>query len=587
MSPAPSNGGGPPIKVFVVEDDKPSRLVLRHILTKAGGVEISEAYDGVEAWGMLENGLRPDLCFLDINMPRMDGLELLRNIRADPRKAGLKVCFCSAIRDRSLVSQACTTKPDFYVIKPFSPQTVLQVLNKVRSPTGTQGPLESFEQVCSRLNVTVECYSESLQEFIQRIEDLKSELTSRFMKQDIESACVMLEGAKMHARQMGAHRLYNTFESLTSAFRPNGRMPGALPASTDEFLGTFADQLMKGMQLIHEELESVRVAGQRLAAQVQAAKDGAATTAGMEKLELTALSREIQDVLRRGRLLSFDKNARVKPMEISIRPPLVGEASEERFGLVTRKTSFRLAIPDRETSQAVEECRKSTDLTKAFSISVEVGARWMGEKSVPLFMRELTSRNEHGVGLIKRAVGDNLETYLAKQAATVREHLGTLLKEAGKECLPPEEQINEIVSSIRERLEPALQGTLVSPPTLAPCNLEHVADPDIDSSWNVPLELLEACATVFRSSPESMAAGAGLISILPQEFRAAMNLFDDFLARTPDPKRAAAELKEVRRIVASEASLRDKCRSLRRLIRGVAEISQQPAPAVNGAKPMM
>lgn len=580
------NGGGSPLKVLVVEDDKPSRMVLRHILTKAGGVEITEAFDGVEAWELLDEGHRPDLCFLDINMPRMDGLELLRNIRADPSKARIKVCFCSAIRDRSLVGQACTTKPDFYVLKPFSPQTILQVLNKVRLPSGTQGPLESFEQVCSRLNVTVETYNDSLQKFIEKIEELKLELTSRFMKQDIESACVMLEGAKLHAQQVGAHRLYKTLDNLTAAFRPNARIPGPLPTSPDEFLGIFADELMKGMQHIHEELESVKAASQRLAAQMQAAKEGSASTAGMEKLELTALAREIKEVLRRGRLLSFEKNARVKPLEISIRPPLVGGASEERFGLVTRKTSFRLAIPDRETSQAVEECRKCTDLTKAFSISVEPGVRWITDKGVPLFMRELNRRNEHGVGLIKRAVGDDLETYLEKQAAAVREHLATLLKEGGKDCLPSEDQIQEIVASIRERLEPALQGTLVSPPVFTPGNFEQVADPDSDSSWAAALELLESCAAIFRSSPETMAGGSGFISIVPQEFRTAMNLFDDCLGRTPDTKRAAAELKEVRRIVGSEGDLREKCRLLRRLIRGAGETTPAGAATANGATTM-
>src|SRR5258708_8472178 len=75
------NRAGQPMQILVVEDDKTSRLVLHRILESTGDLEIIEATDGVKAWELLDGGLHPALCFLDINMPKLNGLELLERIR--------------------------------------------------------------------------------------------------------------------------------------------------------------------------------------------------------------------------------------------------------------------------------------------------------------------------------------------------------------------------------------------------------------------------------------------------------------------------------------------------------------------------
>ena len=75
----------PRLRVLIVEDDSTSRLVLRGILETLDGLEIFEAGDGLQAWEMLDGGLLPQLCFLDLNMPQLNGVELLKRIRNDPR----------------------------------------------------------------------------------------------------------------------------------------------------------------------------------------------------------------------------------------------------------------------------------------------------------------------------------------------------------------------------------------------------------------------------------------------------------------------------------------------------------------------
>jgi hypothetical protein len=75
-----------PLRILIVEDDKTSRIVLRHILEALGDQEIYEAEDGLKAWEMLNGGLVPQLCFLDLNMPRMNGIEL--QFEGSPERGG-------------------------------------------------------------------------------------------------------------------------------------------------------------------------------------------------------------------------------------------------------------------------------------------------------------------------------------------------------------------------------------------------------------------------------------------------------------------------------------------------------------------
>ena len=128
----------PSMRILIVEDDRTSRIVLRRVLEGIGNLEVIEAEDGLKAWEMLDHGLLPDLCFLDINMPRMNGLELLKRVRADKRLASLKVCFCSSVRDRQTIIQAASYQPDYYVLKPYTRGLIQEQVQKLRGAASTQ-----------------------------------------------------------------------------------------------------------------------------------------------------------------------------------------------------------------------------------------------------------------------------------------------------------------------------------------------------------------------------------------------------------------------------------------------------------------
>jgi CheY-like chemotaxis protein len=117
------------MKILIAEDNAISQELLKKILVTRGH-EVVVAGDGRVAWDLLCQGLNPDLAILDIMMPAMSGLEVLQRIRKDHRFKRLKTILCSALRDRETIAQGATLGIEYYILKPFKPDLVLQQVEK-------------------------------------------------------------------------------------------------------------------------------------------------------------------------------------------------------------------------------------------------------------------------------------------------------------------------------------------------------------------------------------------------------------------------------------------------------------------------
>ena len=115
-----------PIRVVIVEDEKPARDRLRRLLAEQPDVEIvGEAADAVSAATVIDRE-RPDLCFLDVEMPEGDGFEVLRRVKHAPR-----VIFTTAY-DRYAVPAFEVNSLD-YLLKPFSRERFDAALGRARA----------------------------------------------------------------------------------------------------------------------------------------------------------------------------------------------------------------------------------------------------------------------------------------------------------------------------------------------------------------------------------------------------------------------------------------------------------------------
>jgi len=115
-------------RVLIVDDAAFMRKLLRNILFNGGFDIAGEAENGKQAVEMYKQ-LKPDLVFLDIVMPEMNGIEALKAIKKiDPNA---KVIMCTAIGQEKIVKTAIKLGADGYIVKPFQAQKVIEEAKRV------------------------------------------------------------------------------------------------------------------------------------------------------------------------------------------------------------------------------------------------------------------------------------------------------------------------------------------------------------------------------------------------------------------------------------------------------------------------
>ena len=115
--------------VLICEDD-PLLVDLLQYRLQASGYEVAVARDGGEALQRIREAT-PDAIVLDAMMPVMDGFELLRQIRADPRTAKTPVIMLSARKQESDIVTALRLGANDYVVKPFIPEELVVRLGRL------------------------------------------------------------------------------------------------------------------------------------------------------------------------------------------------------------------------------------------------------------------------------------------------------------------------------------------------------------------------------------------------------------------------------------------------------------------------
>jgi DNA-binding response OmpR family regulator len=117
----------------VDDDDRIRRLV--QITLQSRGYRVSTAEDGLEALQMID-AETPDLVVLDVTMPRMDGIEVLRRVRAKTETTTLPVVMLTAKSQDEDVLEGQRSGADYYLTKPFHPLELIAVVEEALRATG-------------------------------------------------------------------------------------------------------------------------------------------------------------------------------------------------------------------------------------------------------------------------------------------------------------------------------------------------------------------------------------------------------------------------------------------------------------------
>lgn len=115
--------------ILTVDDSASIRQALKLTLTGAG-YSVTDASDGQEGLDKVVAG-QFDMIITDLNMPNMDGLSMIREIRARDAAVGVPIVFLTTESDDEMKAQAKTAGATGWIVKPFNPEQLVRIVKKV------------------------------------------------------------------------------------------------------------------------------------------------------------------------------------------------------------------------------------------------------------------------------------------------------------------------------------------------------------------------------------------------------------------------------------------------------------------------
>jgi len=116
--------------ILIVDDDPLIRKLITTTLQDIAGYRLREAGDGIQA---IEAAVehRPQIVFLDYDMPRLNGVETCRRLRSDPVTAGATIVMLTGMSDGPHQERAVDAGADLFLTKPFSPLRLLRLVDEL------------------------------------------------------------------------------------------------------------------------------------------------------------------------------------------------------------------------------------------------------------------------------------------------------------------------------------------------------------------------------------------------------------------------------------------------------------------------
>jgi len=121
------------MKILVVDDSSTMRRIIKNSLARLGYKDIIEGADGVEGWKAFEEDENNDIkvVITDWNMPNMNGLELVKKIRAEEKYKSMPIIMVTTEGGKKEVITALKAGVNNYIVKPFTPPVLKEKLQAV------------------------------------------------------------------------------------------------------------------------------------------------------------------------------------------------------------------------------------------------------------------------------------------------------------------------------------------------------------------------------------------------------------------------------------------------------------------------
>ena len=119
------------MKILVVDDSSTMRRIIKNTLNRLGYKDLLEAEHGADAWNVLQKNSDISVLITDWNMPEMNGLELVKKVRAEEKYVDMPIIMVTTEGGKAEVITALKAGVNNYIVKPFTPQVLKEKLGAV------------------------------------------------------------------------------------------------------------------------------------------------------------------------------------------------------------------------------------------------------------------------------------------------------------------------------------------------------------------------------------------------------------------------------------------------------------------------
>jgi two-component system chemotaxis response regulator CheY len=235
------------MKALVVDDDVVSRMALIDLLSVYGLFDLVEAEDGEVALALLEGGLRPVICFCDVRMPKMSGIDLLERMKKMPGLSDVPFVLVSSASDRETVLQAVKLGAVGYILKPLhaaDARAHLEKIFKVTLDKLAENPVSTQK----RLNISAERLGAYLHAFGEQLAGARRDLAGLVGAGKTNDARTRIDAIHAGCMTLGLWHVAAMIDALRGALREGAVLD--LPA-LDAALGDALDAAARQTSRLH------------------------------------------------------------------------------------------------------------------------------------------------------------------------------------------------------------------------------------------------------------------------------------------------------------------------------------------------
>lgn len=336
-------------------------------------------------------------------------------------------------------------------------------------------------------------------------------------------------------------------------------------------------------------VERVTVTGRQVDVQIYAGsvlamRGQPSVTAELGIPRLDPLEKRMAQLYEKGFLISFDKESRIRPLEIPVKPEWLGVETLRRVGAATRRVAYRVSIFDEADLRSLQRKREAArELLRRFSFSLADGQWWIPDRAVPLFKKELERVNSEGLEQLRKTIGNDAKKFIENRKEKILKDMETMYQEFHPGQPLPEESSNYVLSAVDDRLHEIGKERLLPKVSYAAVRFPLMAETRWQSPWAQALTLLSDIAEFPRKAITDRFFLRG-IRVDIEELLEAMDVCKDVIVRmwregsyVKVKDCAAKELVILKEIMAEQVDPRAKYAAIMGLIDGATheEIRQK------------